>query len=335
MNDNLATAVDRLPRPQTGPRPQVSDRGGDAASAAGLRRPARGATSLDQLTPCLLDEFVALPAQAARPQLQPPRRDPRLLPGLGRHPAAPAGLAVAPDPATGDGSAPALPVRHRPGPAAARGSRGASRQPEGHRSRADLPRHLRSLLRPRAARRRGVRAAPRRRRRRPATRSSCGVASSARAAWSLTDRASASSSPDRSNAERVQGAAEDPTHRCSASTVGAACTRGSATQTFHRLVIELAFPVPDGVAPPHLHCLRHSLRRGVSVAVVSGGSRPVDAALPALHVHGSRRSRLHRHLPEPRLGSCIRRARIRRSAAQRGLGVAVDLGGLRWSDLAI
>ena len=36
-----------------------------------------------------------------------------------------------------------------------------------------------------------------------------------------------------------------------------------------------------------------------------------------------------------RLGSCIRRARIRRSAAQRGLGVAVDLGGLRGSDLAI
>ena len=40
-------------------------------------------------------------------------------------------------------------------------------------------------------------------------------------------------------------------------------------------------------------------------------------------------------LPASRLGSCIRRARIRRSAAQRGLGVAVDLGGLRGSDLAI
>ena len=37
---------------------------------------------------------------------------------------------------------------------------------------------------------------------------------------------------------------------------------GSASQTFHRLVAELAFPVPDGVAPPHLHCLRHSFAVG-------------------------------------------------------------------------
>ncbi len=37
---------------------------------------------------------------------------------------------------------------------------------------------------------------------------------------------------------------------------------GSASQTFHRLVVELAFPVPDGVTPPHLHCLRHSFAVG-------------------------------------------------------------------------
>lgn len=37
---------------------------------------------------------------------------------------------------------------------------------------------------------------------------------------------------------------------------------GSASQTFHRLVVELAFPVPDGVRPPHLHCLRHSFAVG-------------------------------------------------------------------------
>ena len=43
-----------------------------------------------------------LQAQAAGPQLQPPRRDPRLLPRLGRHPAAPGGVAAAQDPATGD-----------------------------------------------------------------------------------------------------------------------------------------------------------------------------------------------------------------------------------------
>ena len=33
---------------------------------------------------------------------------------------------------------------------------------------------------------------------------------------------------------------------------------GSASQVFHRLVTDLAFPVPDGVSPPVLHCLRHS-----------------------------------------------------------------------------
>lgn len=37
---------------------------------------------------------------------------------------------------------------------------------------------------------------------------------------------------------------------------------GSASLTFHRLVVELAFPAPDGVAPPHLHCLRHSFAVG-------------------------------------------------------------------------
>lgn len=36
----------------------------------------------------------------------------------------------------------------------------------------------------------------------------------------------------------------------------------SASQVFHQLVTELAFPVPDGVAPPRLHCLRHSFAVG-------------------------------------------------------------------------
>lgn len=37
---------------------------------------------------------------------------------------------------------------------------------------------------------------------------------------------------------------------------------GSASQTFHHLVTELAWPVPDGVTPPRLHCLRHSFAVG-------------------------------------------------------------------------
>jgi integrase len=32
----------------------------------------------------------------------------------------------------------------------------------------------------------------------------------------------------------------------------------TASQTFHQLVIKLELPVPDGVRPPTLHCLRHS-----------------------------------------------------------------------------
>jgi integrase len=37
---------------------------------------------------------------------------------------------------------------------------------------------------------------------------------------------------------------------------------GSASQTFHHVVTELAFPVPDGVCPPRLHSLRHSFAVG-------------------------------------------------------------------------
>lgn len=36
----------------------------------------------------------------------------------------------------------------------------------------------------------------------------------------------------------------------------------SASQVFHRLVETLAFPVPEGVSPPVLHCLRHSFAVG-------------------------------------------------------------------------
>ena len=36
----------------------------------------------------------------------------------------------------------------------------------------------------------------------------------------------------------------------------------SASQTFHRLMAELAFPVHDGVSPPRLHCLCHSFAVG-------------------------------------------------------------------------
>lgn len=37
---------------------------------------------------------------------------------------------------------------------------------------------------------------------------------------------------------------------------------GTPSQVFHRIVTELAFPVPDGVSPPRLHSLRHSFAVG-------------------------------------------------------------------------
>lgn len=37
---------------------------------------------------------------------------------------------------------------------------------------------------------------------------------------------------------------------------------GTASQVFRRLVVDLDFPIPDGVSPPRLHCLRHSFAVG-------------------------------------------------------------------------
>jgi len=49
---------------------------------------------------------------------------------------------------------------------------------------------------------------------------------------------------------------------------------GSASQTFHRLVAELDFPVPDGVAPPCLHSLRHSFAVGCLLRWYREGVNP-------------------------------------------------------------
>ena len=59
--------------------------------------------------------------------------------------------------------------------------------------------------------------------------------------------------------ERRAGEANDPLF----SFDGRRCVHpGTASQTFHRLVVELDFPVCDGVGTPHLHCLRHSFAVG-------------------------------------------------------------------------
>ena len=48
----------------------------------------------------------------------------------------------------------------------------------------------------------------------------------------------------------------------------------SASQVFHRIVTTLAFPVPEGVSPPVLHCLRHSFAVGCLVRWYREGVDP-------------------------------------------------------------
>ena len=49
---------------------------------------------------------------------------------------------------------------------------------------------------------------------------------------------------------------------------------GSASQVFHQLVTDLEFPVPDGVSPPVLHCLRHSFAVGCLLRWYREGADP-------------------------------------------------------------
>ena len=81
----------RLPGLQAGAGPQIPQRGGRAAAAGRASPPHRGASRLEELTPALLDEFLA-----SRPRTTPRSFNHLLgvvsLPaGLGRQPAAAAG----------------------------------------------------------------------------------------------------------------------------------------------------------------------------------------------------------------------------------------------------
>jgi integrase len=59
--------------------------------------------------------------------------------------------------------------------------------------------------------------------------------------------------------ERRDASRDDPLFSFDGRRAVHPCT---ASQTFHRLVIALALPVPDGVCTPHLHSLRHSFAVG-------------------------------------------------------------------------
>ena len=56
---------------------------------------------------------------------------------------------------------------------------------------------------------------------------------------------------------------------------------GTASQTFHRLVTDLAFPVGEGVCPPCLHSLRHKVDGGVMRPAVGF---PLVGAAPVVSV---------------------------------------------------
>ena len=88
------------------------------------------------------------------------------------------------------------------------------------------------------------------------------------------------------------------THRCSPSTVGAASTRAAPVRPSIGSWPSWRFPVPDGVSPPRLHCLRHSFAVGCLLRWYREDLDPADPALPALHLHGPRRPHIHRGLPD-------------------------------------
>ena len=54
----------------------------------------------------------------------------------------------------------------------------------------------------------------------------------------------------------------------------------SAARTFREVMVELAFPIPDGVAPPHLHCLRHSFAVGCLLRWYREGLDPAARLYP-------------------------------------------------------
>jgi integrase len=47
-------------------------------------------------------------------------------------------------------------------------------------------------------------------------------------------------------------------------------------ETYVELVTDLAFPVPDGVSPPVLHCLRHSFAVGCLLRWYRQGADPLQ-----------------------------------------------------------
>ena len=279
MNDNLAAAVDDFLAHKRALGRKYLTEEADPAPAAALRRRSMASSTCDQLTPALLDEFVA-----SRPRSRPrsfnhlsgssaasstgpspssacrssPLRDPATARPTQRLPFlfdvaqarrlldAAAALARQPaSPAAGRPTAPSSPSATGWGcePGRRAGCASATSTPTGISS-------------------------------------SCGAASSARPASSRTGRASASCSPTSSNAAGP-GAAEPDAPLFSFDgrrSVHPGTRQPDVPPTRRR---PSTFPVPEGVSPPRLHCLRHSFAVGCLLRWYRDGLDPSTRLLPA------------------------------------------------------
>jgi hypothetical protein len=72
---------------------------------------------------------------------------------------------------------------------------------------------------------------------------------------------------------------------------------GTISWTFHKLLPALQLTVPSGVAPPHLHCLRHSFAAGRLLRWYRAGVDSHVASIRSFHVLGSREPFLDGRLP--------------------------------------
>ena len=88
---------------------------------------------------------------------------------------------------------------------------------------------------------------------------------------------------------------------------------------FHHLVTALDLPVPDGVSPPRLHDLRHSFAVGCLLRWYRDGLDPSTRLQPAVDLHGPRRPRLDRGLPDDHPGAAGRGQPAIRSLRRTGL----------------
>ena len=159
----------------------------------------------------------------------------------------------------------------------------AAQLPDGSRAPGrghDLSRGLRPVLRPRAARRGSMRAAPGRYRHPPQPAGRCAAANSARTASSRTAPGSPPSSPRRPRRRRA-GGAPAPERRCSASTAAGASIPAPPARRSTTLSRRSAWPCRTA---SRRQCCTLSGTRSRSGACCAGTARVLDPQARLLHL---------------------------------------------------